>query len=434
MVTMSLFVMLSLLSLVVDLGWAYFRREAAQSAADAAAVAAIRAVELAASGTPVCGSGNVWCGSPAGTLANCPAAASTTVSTSFDNACVLAAANGFTTTGSKTVSVQANTTSPAPTVPGSTVSYWVTVRIDEASATFFGGPFISAGAQALTSKVIATAGITSSGGSTDSPCIYVLSPHGTDAFNLGNGAQVTTSSCGVYVNSDASTAMLVNGGAKLSSDSVKIVGGYQTNNGAKISSVPSTGVAVAADPFANLPAPPTPSGCSSGSFTNWQPTAYTLSAGCYNGFSVGNGMSAVMSPGTYVVNGGTFSIQGGSSLTTTGGVMVYLTNGATVNIANGANVTMTAQSSGTWEGVLFYQDRTMTSPNPSTFAGGASMNLSGALYFPNSLLNVDNGSAAQVAALIVASVNFQGGAHFKQASSQSQTGLQVSTSVVSLLQ
>ncbi|HXE62648.1 MAG TPA: hypothetical protein VN519_03870 [Bryobacteraceae bacterium] len=37
--------------------------------------------------------------------------------------------------------------------------------------------------------------------------------------------------------------------------------------------------------------------------------------------------------------------------------MIYLTGGAQVNIANGSSVTLTAQSSGDYQGVLFYQDR-----------------------------------------------------------------------------
>jgi hypothetical protein len=134
-------------------------------------------------------------------------------------------------------------------------------------------------------------------------------------------------------------------------------------------------------------------------------------------------MSTIMGTGTYIINGGTFSIQGGSTLTATGGVMIYLTNGATVNIANGSTVTLSAESSGSYEGVLFYQDRTMSSPGSSTFAGGTNMNLTGSLYFPHALLNLNNGSNVQTEGIVAGSVNFQGGANYKQATSLSQTGL-----------
>jgi hypothetical protein len=135
-------------------------------------------------------------------------------------------------------------------------------------------------------------------------------------------------------------------------------------------------------------------------------------------------MSAVLGAGNYIINGGTFSVQGGSTLTATSGVLIYLTNGATVNIANGANVTMSPQTSGSYQGVLFFQDRSMTSPGSSTFAGGASMVLSGSLYFPYALLNINNGSNVQTEGIVAGSVNFQGGSQtLQQATSGSQTGL-----------
>ncbi len=503
LMTLSLTVMLGMVSLVVDMGWGYFRREAAQSAADAAAAGAVKAVQLALSGaTPSCGSGNIWCGSPAGTITNCPATAPTTTTTSFNVACILASANGgFTTTGGMTVSVQANTTTPPPTVSGATVSYWVTVRISEATHSFFGAPMMATGSSwakshayalgsdvtvngyieqvstagtsgssqptfnvttgqtttdgtvtwtsegsssGLTSNVLATAGITTSGSTTSPPCIIVLGSSGT-TFTLGNGATVTTSSCGVYVNSSTTAA---NGGAAwvtatLISPSLSVVGGDLVNNGGCIKTsssgacgtlTPHTGVSAITDPFVNLPAPTIPSSCSSGNFTNWQATAYTVTAGCYNGFSLGNGMSAIMGAGTYVINGGSFSIQGGSTLTATSGVMIYLTNGAYVNIANGVTVNMAPQSSGTYQGVLFFQDHTMTSPAASAFAGGSNSTMTGSLYFPWALVNINNGSTANTEALVVNSVSFQGGATFNEATTQAQTGLVTSSSSVSVLQ
>jgi hypothetical protein len=120
-----------------------------------------------------------------------------------------------------------------------------------------------------------------------------------------------------------------------------------------------------------------------------------------------------------------FSIQGGSNLTATGGVTIYLTGGATVNIANGASVTLAAQSAGDYQGVLFYQDRTMASPGASTFAGGATMNLSGSLYFPHAELDVNNGASAggNTMAIVADKVNFQGGAHLLADPTGAKTGI-----------
>ena len=58
------------------------------------------------------------------------------------------------------------------------------------------------------------------------------------------------------------------------------------------------------------------------------------------------------------------------------------------------------------------------------------MHLSGSLYFPHASLYFDNGNNAQTEAIIASSIDFQGGAPLNQATSQSQTGLVVSTPAV----
>jgi hypothetical protein len=140
-------------------------------------------------------------------------------------------------------------------------------------------------------------------------------------------------------------------------------------------------------------------------------------------------MSLQMSPGIYIVNGGSFNIQGGSTVTASGGVLIYLTGGATVNIANGSTVTLSAQTSGSYQGVLFYQDRSMASPGASTFAGGASMSLTGSLYFPHATLDVNNGANATVMAIVADMVDFQGGAHLLADADGTKTGLTGGTTV-----
>jgi len=424
MMTISLTVMLGMLGLAVDMGWAYYRQQAAQSAADAAAVAAVRAALNSAPGGPSC-AGSVWCGA----ATNCPSRSPGSASTSFDNACMLAAANGFTTSGIDRVSVQAGTSSAVPGVPGPSAAYWATVRVRESLPALFGAAFARGG---LTPGAIATAGAISSPGGAS--CIYVLDPHAADAFLAGNGAVVQIG-CGVYVNSNnSSAAMYVTGGASVQAPTISVVGGFKKDNGGTTSVVPTTGAASVPDPFANLPSPTPAGSCQSGNFTAWQPKPYTPAPGTYCGFSVGNGMSLQMSAGTYIINGGTFSIQGGSTVTSTGGVLIYLTGGATVNIANGASVTLSAQSSGTYQGVLFYQDRSMASPGSSLFAGGASMNLTGSLYFPHATLNVNNGSstAGTAMALVADMVNFQGGAHLLADTGGTKTGLSAGYTVAML--
>ncbi|HEY4086320.1 MAG TPA: pilus assembly protein TadG-related protein [Bryobacteraceae bacterium] len=439
MASVSLFAMLGMMGLVVDLGYGYYRREAAQTASDAAATAVIELAKTKSPGSQTCGTNQVWCGSPSGTAANCPATAPTISDTSsaFDYGCWTAAQNGFTTTGSQTVSIQANTTSSVPTVPGTTVSYWATVRITESQLQFFGSNVLSSSSRS-------SAAITGSASSISNNCLYLLNSTAKDALNIGNGAQVTTSSCGVYVNSNNNEAALVTGGAVLKSTTFNAVGKVVHNNGGCINNptgscnslTPTTGVTAVTDPFLNLPAPTPAGSCINGNYTAWQPSAYQLSPGTYCNFTLSNGMSAVMAPGIYIINGSSgFNVaNGGGTLTATGGVTIYLTGGAQVNISNGSGVTLTAQSSGDYQGVLFYQDRTQAA-GTSTFAGGANQNLTGSLYFPKSGLTINNGSNTSTLGIVAGTVSFQGGAVLKQATSLSQTGLGTAgTSSVSIIE
>jgi hypothetical protein len=421
-VVLSLGAVFGLLALGVDLGWTYFRREAAQSAADAAATAVVRAALNSSPAGFSCSSNKVWCGASATAITACPATAPTSVSSSYDNGCMMASANGFVNAGRQAVTLQAYTSSTVPTVSGPAAAYWAVARVSEKPPTFFG----SLAGSAMTITARATAMIYSSSNG-NAGCIYVLDPTANNAFLAANNAQIV-SACGVYVNSSANTssteAMYVTGSAKVTAPTISVVGSVKTDNNGSTSITPATGATAVADPFASLPSMTPSSTCTSGNFTSWQSTAYTPSPGTYcNGFYVGNGMNAVMTAGTYIISGGQFSIQGGSTVTATGGVTIYLTGGATVNIANGTTVTLSAANSGTYQGILFYQDRSIASPGTSYFAGGTKMNLSGSLYFPNALVNIDNGSAANVMAIVAGRVNFQGGATIKAATSVSQTGL-----------
>ncbi len=151
MVTLALFAMFGMLGLVVDLGWSYFLRKSAQSAADSAALAAVkRAYELTGgSSSPsafTCGLGGLVACTDAGPI-DCPGA-----SGNLSAACLYAQQNGFTTSGRQHVTVEAGDIARSVSEPcgrdGATVNhpptagcvdtlYWVTVRVAEQTPQLF---------------------------------------------------------------------------------------------------------------------------------------------------------------------------------------------------------------------------------------------------------------------------------------------------------
>ena len=80
-----------------------------------------------------------------------------------------------------------------------------------------------------------------------------------------------------------------------------------------------------------------------------------------------------------------------------------------INFANGTTETFTAPTTGTYAGMLFFQDPTVVGGAASSFAGGTSANLAGTLYFPTTALSFSNGASAAYTIIVADSVSFTGG-------------------------
>src|SRR5215470_13581356 len=95
-ITLSIPVTFGMLSLVVDIGWSYWRREACKTAAQAAATAAAMTVSQASN--YICGNG-VTCTT---TETACPTSP-TPPTDALMAGCLYAKQNGFTATGNQNV-------------------------------------------------------------------------------------------------------------------------------------------------------------------------------------------------------------------------------------------------------------------------------------------------------------------------------------------
>lgn len=410
LVTAALFVMLGMLSLVVDLGWAHYRREAAQAAADAAALAAAQAaLEASGGGSVSCGS-QVVCQS---TPQNCANPPQSPPSDNFGSGCLYAAANGFRHSGPQSVRLASGTTSPPPTAPGVNARYWVTAYVSENTPRLFSG--ILGNAASVAARATAIIPPSTGGG-----CIYVLRPTGTAVTNNGNA--YIESGCGVYVNSSSSTAVLLNGNAAIratGSGSVNIVGNWRGNGNAYIQPAPNIGVQPAADPFANLQ-PPEVGACTSGGVTLNGHQSATIDPGVYCGPIILNGQTSLtMNPGLYILKNG-ITINGGSTLTANE-VTIYNQGGAiTINGSSGA--TLSAPESGPWQGILIFQAR--NNSNGATLNGGAALRVTGALYFPNASLTFNGNGASDGASttLVAYSITLNGNAYIRNPASTPYSG------------
>lgn len=286
-----------------------------------------------------------------------------------------------------------------------------------------------------------------SGGGLASPTCVCLSGTSGDILNLSNNAKLNATSCGVYDDSVSNNALSVVGSAQINALSLATVSSTwnnasnyasNVNNAGSITSSThiQTGVASACGP--SLPVAPTWGTCLADPYPNW--TSGTVHVGpsaggtqCYNSLTVGaNGNSIYLDPGTYVIKGGQLHFEsgsGGHSNYGGTGVTFYLTAGASLVVDNGANVNLTAPSSGTYSGILVYQDP--ADANGISIQGGSSTNFNGEILAPSANINLGNGSSNGYTAEIYAnSLTMEGGAILNATATANLGTLNLSTAKV----
>lgn len=221
-------------------------------------------------------------------------------------------------------------------------------------------------------------------GTLGDPCILALERVESSTAGFTGSADIVLRECGVKANSSSAQALTVSGSSSLTAAFVETVGGYEVSGSGRLDvGSTMTNAAVTEDPFRNLPNPSV-GGCTHSNYK--QNGTATLSPGVFcNGLDLGAKANVTLSPGTYVVKGGSVKINGGAQVSGTG-VTIFLTGSAgdyaQMDINGGAEVDLTAPGSGPYAGVLFFQDRNAPTGGDNKFNGGSTMSLNGALYFP----------------------------------------------------
>jgi hypothetical protein len=409
-VSMSLF-LLGALGFAIDGAQLYAQRQMAQTAADAAAQAGIMSIF---SGT------NATAPNPFATES--PPSSFTCTTTDGRTPCVYGKLNGFGGTADDTVTITFPTTvsgvplSPIAPIPAIAVTVQRNVK---------GGLIQLLGPSVTVIRARATAGIS---GTVPSTCVYTLDASASGAFTASNGA-IVTMDCGIAVKSSSSSGGVIKGSARVTASS--IAGKFALSGGGWSSVTPSGAASTAADPYASVPAPAVDSSCDA-AHTNYSRGSgnWTLDPDTFcGGITISNGGTAIFHQGTYVIKGGALNL--GYSTITGDGVMFYLTgtnaNYGSVSIGNGADVTFTPPVSGVYTGLLFFQDRAITSSVNAAFAGGVTLKLTGGLYFPTTTVSYQNGSSSDgySVAIVSKKVSFTGGEDITFDPTGIKTGLAV---------
>ncbi len=308
-----------------------------------------------------------------------------------------ASTNGFTD-GVNGTTITVN--NPPLSGPNQGNPSYVEVLVAQSQPTFF-MKLLGVDSEMVSTRAVAYQGVSGA-------CIYALDPSISSAFVV-NGSTSLTAQCGILDNSNNSTAALVqNGGGCLSAKYIGVVGTFKNNSSCLPTPMPVSGIAPFSDPLAFLQ-PPTVGPCNytSTSITGGTTTIYP---GVYcGGINISGGSTDVtFSPGTYIINGGGMNISGGANVHGNG-VTFYITGTSTsfkgVSITGGSNSQLISPTSGTYNGVLFFQDRSIvdgSSSDDTNIAGGSGTDVQGTLYFPTTSLTYSGNSADSAYTILIA--------------------------------
>jgi len=285
----------------------------------------------------------------------------------------------------------------------------VEVIVTEPAPVYFTSLFMGA-APPITTRAVAKAVVSDA-------CIWSLHPTAQAALSVAGSAQLDLD-CGVVVNSDHEHAAVQQTGSScLHATSVSVHGGY---SGFCVTPEPEVFTPSYGDPLSHL-TEPSVGGCDEPNKVEVDaamsqqygggPVPLTPKVYC-GGIDIKANQEAVFAPGLYVLKGGEFRIAGNATVSNTedasGGVTFFLTgtggNYATLRFESGAIITLTPMTTGPLANVLFFQDRNAPASGSNRIAGGATMNLTGIIYFPNQHVEFTGGSTTSGAeVLLVAS-------------------------------
>ncbi len=285
--------------------------------------------------------------------------------------------------GDKTTIAQAfftNTATPS-TVTAVANGDLVTVTATSTVKT----PFLSiAGTQSMAATTKSVAARLRSG---PPACLLALNKTVSGAITFSGSSLTVAKGCSIYSNSNSDSAISVAGSASVTADGFCSVGGF--SGPADMNPKPFTHCYPAKDPFAAV-ATATSGGCSYNNLTVQPNKSKALSPGTYCGGLDIKG-DATLDPGVYIIKDGGLAISSQSNVTGNGVTFVLTGKSAGFTINGGANIDLKATTSGSYAGILIFQDRASNAGAGNTLNGNSSTKLAGAIYTPTQTVTI-NGS------------------------------------------
>nr|WP_166178662.1 pilus assembly protein TadG-related protein [Altererythrobacter segetis] len=249
-------------------------------------------------------------------------------------------------------------------------------------------------------------------------CVVSLESSSATGITM-QGSAVVNMGCGLATNSKGVPAVTAGGSSTITASHVAAVGGLKATANYTSGTVLLPYTVPQRDPYSSLPTPTVPSPCNAKLNVNpnntvnvTNPTGVT----CYKGMDIKGTVN--LASGIYYIDGGSVSLGSQAVLNGTG-VTFILTSStaastpssvASLSMNGGATVNLTATTTGTYAGVLFYQDRRAPAGGSNTVNGNSSSKLQGGFYFKSQDLSFsgDSGMATDCVQLVSRRVTFTG--------------------------
>ena len=233
--------------------------------------------------------------------------------------------------------------------------------------------------------------------------IITLDPTGSSSLNAAGNGSITVQGANIQVDSNSTNAMVANGNGFMQAQEFDIVGGspgYSTPGGGSFVGPIVTYTDPIPDPLRYLPVPD-PSTMNVRSTRKLQVSSASniiLQPGVYQGgIDITGQANVTLLPGIYYMQCGGFNFGGQGSLTATG-VMIYnapCSSSDVINISGQGNVTMSPPTSGPYQGVSLFQERSSTNTVSVQGSATASFNITGTFYVAGGLLSVSGNGVQQ---------------------------------------
>jgi len=229
-------------------------------------------------------------------------------------------------------------------------------------------------------------------------CVVSLEDQAVTGINATGSTDVDLG-CGMITNSTSMTAAVATGSSEVYASPIAAVGGIPASTHWGPGTVLQPFTLAQEDPFKDVPMP-TPNNCTNA--PNNQPSDPPMTitnptddsdpgVRCFKSTLDIKG-TVTMEPGVYIFDGADLSMNNtGAKLTCMDCTFIFTTSTSDPNKIgkpdiNGGEIDLKAPDTGTYKGIIFYQDRDAVANNSVKINGNNNSYLEGAFYFPRAEL------------------------------------------------